>query len=99
MATTDELLEELLAWTKFAYRGQLANELKEVLMDPKHLAAFEASDGTRTQAEVAKVAGISQATVSALWAKWRRLALAREVDGRTAHLVRPSDLGLDSPRS
>jgi CRP-like cAMP-binding protein len=91
----DETLEELLAWTKFAHRRQLVDELREVLSDPKHLAAFEASDGTRTQGEIAKAAGISQPTVSSLWGKWRRLGLVRDVDGKAAHLVRPSDLGLE----
>lgn len=91
----DETLEELLAWTKFAFRQQLVGELRTVLSDPKHLAAYEASDGTRTQADIAKAAGISQPTVSALWGKWRRLGLVRDVDGKVLHLVRPSDVGLD----
>src|SRR4051794_34426353 len=34
----DETLEELLAWTKFAFRQQLVQELRKVLEDPKHLA-------------------------------------------------------------
>ena len=91
----EETLEELLAWTKFAYRGQLLEELHRVLADPKHLAAYEASDGSRTQVEVANTAKVSQPTVSGLWNKWRRLGLIRDVDGKAVHLVRPSDLGLE----
>jgi DNA-binding transcriptional regulator LsrR (DeoR family) len=91
----DETLEELLAWTKFAFRQQLVDELRKQLSDPKHLAAYEASDGTQSQTEISKVANISQPTVSGLWNKWRRLGLVREVDGRVMHLVRPSDVGLE----
>jgi CRP-like cAMP-binding protein len=92
-----DILEELLAWTKFANNRVLADVLRRSLTDKGAYLTYELSDGTRTQAVVAKQAGVSQPTVSRMYAKWRRLGLVREVDGRDVHLSRPSDLGVESP--
>ena len=91
----EELLEEILAWTRFSNRSDFIKALKDILADPKHLLAFELTDGSRTQTEVAKESGLSQPRVSTLWAKWRRLGLLMERSGRTVHLARPSDLGIE----
>jgi hypothetical protein len=98
---TIELLDELVAWTRFANMERLTNVLQRALADTRHLIAYEASDGTRSQGEVARRAGISQPTVSGLWARWRRIGIVREHDGRVRHLIRPSDIGLidDAPPS
>jgi CRP-like cAMP-binding protein len=93
-----DVLEELLAWTKFANNRSLADILRRALNDRAAFTIYDLSDGTRTQAEVAKEAGVSQPTVSRMYGKWRRLGLVREVDGRDLHLSRPSDLGLDCPK-
>jgi hypothetical protein len=98
VATTTQLLAELVAWTRFANLERLTATLRIVLKDPRHLAAYEATDGTHSQMEVARLSGLSQPSVSGLWTKWRRLALVLDSDGRTTHLVRPSDLGLISGR-
>lgn len=92
---TEQLLEEILAWTRFAQRESFVSMLAAVLRDPRHLRAFEETDGTRTQVEVAKIAGLSQAAVSNLWARWRRMGLVVPGDGRPRHLARPSDIGID----
>lgn len=92
-----ELLEQLLAWTKFAHRRAFIETLQETLKDPRHLRAYELSDGQRTQPEVAKACGLSQPTISNLWAKWRRLGLVLDRGGRVVHLVQPSDLGMEVP--
>jgi hypothetical protein len=89
------LLEDLVAWQRLAARENLLPFLKQTLSDPKHLKAFELSDGTKTQQQVADGAGISQPSVSQLWGRWRRLGIAREKNGKTAHIVSPSDYGLD----
>jgi hypothetical protein len=98
---TDEteiaLLRELVAWTKFANRDAFVAAIRETMADPRHLRAFEATDGTRSQGEVATFAGVSQPTVSGLWARWRRLGLVEVSGGRAVHLARPSDLGLEIP--
>ncbi len=94
-----DILEELLAWTKFANNRALADLLRRQLADSEAYKTFELSDGTRTQAEVAKQAGIAQSTVSRMYGKWRRLGLVREVDGRDVHLCKPSDVGVEGPRT
>jgi len=89
------LLEDLVAWQRLAARENLLPFLKQVLADPRHLKAFELSNGNRTQQQVADGAGISQPLVSQLWGRWRRLGIAREKGGKTAHLVSASDYGLE----
>lgn len=90
----EELLEELVAWTRFANRETLVRLWATVLVDHRHLFAYELSDGTRSQKQIAEQSGLSQPTMSGLAQKWRRLGIARDVDGRTVHIARPSDLGL-----
>src|SRR5438874_1090119 len=94
------LLEELVAWTRFSARSGLMETLRQVLSDPRHLRAYELTDGTRTQKEVGADSGMSQPAVSAIWQRWKRLGIVRDRGGRAAHLIRPSDLGLEpSPKS
>lgn len=100
MTTDDrivELLEELASWTRFSNRDSLIRLWTEVLADPRHLRAYELSDGTRTQRAIAESVGVSQPTVSLLWQKWRRLGLVRNQDGPARHIARPTDLGVEVP--
>ena len=92
-----QLLDELLAWTRFTARPQLVETLIAVLKDPKHLRAFEATDGESGQSEVASFAGLSQPAVSKLWARWTRLGLLVDRGKKPMHLARPSDLGIEIP--
>jgi hypothetical protein len=92
-----DILEELLAWTRFAHLDVMKRALRDALGDAKAFRAYELSDGTRSQAEVATAAGVSQPTVSRMWSRWERLGLMRDVDGKLVHLARPSDLGLEPP--
>lgn len=89
------LLEELLVWTKFTARPAILAAWEAILSDDRHLLAYELSDGSRTQAQVAEATGLSQPTISNLWAKWRRLGIARAQGKTVIHLARPSDFGMD----
>lgn len=90
-----ELLEELVAWTKFAHQEAITGAWKKVLSDEKHLMAYELSDGTKSQSEVGTASGLSQPTVSSLWQKWRRMGLGRDMPNKKfRHLAKPSDLGV-----
>lgn len=96
--TESEILEELLSWTRFSQRQAFAEVLSFVLASRKDYEAFELSDGSRSQADIAKTVGLSQPTVSRLWTKWRHLGLVRDTDGKVAYLAKPSDLGVARPR-
>lgn len=89
------LLEELLVWTKFTARPAILASWDAILSDDRHLLAYELSDGSRTQAQVAEATGLSQPTISNLWAKWRRLGIARPQGKTVIHIARPSDFGMD----
>lgn len=96
-ATRDEvasLLGELVVWTRFANLDRLVTTLRNVLADERHARAYELTDGRRSQAEVAKLAGLSQPAVSGLWARWRRIGIVDDRGTRPRHLIRPSDYGL-----
>lgn len=97
---TDEriisLLEDILAWQRLAAREELLPFLEKTLANPKHLKAFDLTDG-RTQQQVATGAGLTQPAVSGLWARWRRLGIVQDKGGKTVHIVKPSDYGLDVP--
>ena len=95
---TNALLEELLAWTRFAHRDSLLRLWSAVLSEPRHLLAYELSDGTRTQKQIGDSVGLSQPAISGLWQRWRRLGIARDANGRVAHIARPSDMGVDVPQ-
>lgn len=90
-----QLLEELIAWTRFANRQALLETLNQVLSDDRHLRAFELTDGAHSQTEIAAEVGIGQSTVSGLWQKWRRLGLARDQGNKVVHLVHPADIGME----
>lgn len=90
-----ELLAELVAWTRFGARTALLDVWDSVLNDDKHLVAYELTDGTRSQTEVAAAAGLSQPTVSALWQRWRKVGIVRMTGNRAAHLAKPSDMGME----
>jgi hypothetical protein len=92
------VLEELLAWPKFANSKALTETLSETLKDEGSFRAYQATNGKNTQADVAKIAGVVQSTVSRLWGQWRRLGLVRDIDNRALHLADPADLGLAPPR-
>lgn len=90
---TEELLEELVAWTRFIARPQLENALRAILKDDRHQVAYELTDGLRTQTDIAKLAGIDQTTVSDLWARWRKAGIVRTRDRKAERLASLSDLG------
>jgi hypothetical protein len=93
-ANGNELLREILAWHVFQNRRAYAETLAAALLDPKHFEAFELSDGTRTQSDIAKAVGVSQPTMSGLWTRWRRLGIVTVEGGKARHLVAPSELGM-----
>jgi hypothetical protein len=101
MATTDELLAELLATAQEQLRWQRASVLPDVrktieatLTTTQLRQAYEMCDGSKTLTEVAKAVGTSQPSMSAWTKRWRDLGIAYDAGGRVKHLTSLSALGL-----
>ncbi|HEX8102060.1 MAG TPA: hypothetical protein VF533_05585 [Solirubrobacteraceae bacterium] len=101
MATTDELLAELLATAQEQLRWQRASVLPDVrrtieatLTTTQLRRAYEMCDGTKTLTEIAKAVGTSQPSMSGWTKRWRDLGIAYDDGGRVKHLTSLSALGL-----
>jgi hypothetical protein len=102
MATTDELLGELLGVAQEQLRWQRASVLPDVrktiettLTTTQLRRAFEMCDGANASADIAKAVGTSPQSMSNWTRRWRDLGIAYEVDGRRVkHLTSLSALGV-----
>jgi hypothetical protein len=101
MATTDELLAQILAAAQEQLRWQRASVLPDVrktieatLTTTQLRQAYEMCDGTKTGTEIAKAVGSSQQTVSRWAQRWRDVGIAYDEDSRVKHLTSLSALGL-----
>jgi hypothetical protein len=96
------LLEELVRWTKVTSIPQVKKLLEEMLQSPEEKTAFQASDGTKTQGEIAKIAGVSQMTVSNYGKKWVKNGIAKPVSAmggqRAVRLFSLEDFGIEIPK-
>ena len=92
------LLREQVAWLRAIALPTIRGTLETMFGSDAERIAYEASDGTRTGQDVRALAGVSAATVSGWWKKWRSLGVAVEVEPRrTAHLISLTDLGIPMP--
>ena len=98
-----QLLEELVRWTKVTSIPQVKKLLEEILQSPEEKTAFQASDGSRTQGEIAKIAGVSQMTVSNYGKKWVKNGIAKPVSAmggqRAMRLFSLEDFGIEVPEA
>lgn len=102
MATTDELLTELLAvaqeqlrWQRAAVLPDVRKTIETALTTTQLRRAFEMCDGTKPSADIAKAVGTSPQSLSRWTGRWRDLGIAYEVEGRRVkHLTSLSALGL-----
>lgn len=101
MATTEELLAELVELTQESLGWQRASVLPEVrktidgaLTATQLRKAFEACDGTRSSTEIAQAAGVSKAAFSGWTRRWRDLGIAFDTpERRIRHLTTLKSLG------
>ena len=90
-----QIMRELLALLRITPRESVTSLLKAELTKVPTLKAYLASDGRSTQRQVAKQAGVGQATVSRLWQRWLAFGLAVEADdGRAKALFDPEVYGV-----
>jgi len=76
-----ELLEELVKWIKVANIPSVKQLLLDTLQKPEQKIAYHASDGKTTK-EVAKVANVSNFTISKWWENWTKVGIAEAVSVR-----------------
>lgn len=97
-----QLLEELVRWTKVTSIPHVKTLLEQILQSSEEKIAYQASDGNRTQAEIAKIAGVSQMTISNYGKKWIRNGVAKAVvttkGQRAIRLFSLEDFGIEVPQ-
>ena len=102
MATTDELLAQLLdtaqehlRWQRAAVLPEVRKTIEQTLTTTQLRRAFEMCDGTKASADIAQSVGTSKQSMSGWTRRWRDLGIAYEVEGRRIkHLTSLSSLGL-----
>ena len=99
-AATERILHEILLWLRFQNRQPLRGLLTEVLANDTDKIIYELTDGTRSQPEIARAAGVSQPTISLKWKAWRTVGIVYEVlegAGRCCHLADLRSVGIEPP--
>ena len=100
MADIDEavdLLREMVYWQRFQNRQALRSALEAILVTNTDRKIYSLTDGTKSQPEIAKAAGVSQPTISNKWKSWRTLGIVYELPdepGRCRHLASLESAGL-----
>ncbi len=96
-----ELAREQLKWAKVQGILTARQVLSSSLRNDSEKLAYQFSDGRGSQ-EVAKVAGVSYATVTIYWKKWATLGVVEpmKVQGGTRYrrIFSLEDLGIEVPR-
>jgi biotin operon repressor len=101
MATTEELLAEIMRWQRAAVLPEVRKTIESALTaktadaTKKLRTAYEMCDGTRPGSEIAAALGVSNQSISNWTRRWRELGIAHETDDRRIrHLVSLDALGL-----
>jgi len=97
---TAQLLHEILLWLRFQNRQTLKSLLSEVLANETDRIIYDLTDGTKSQPEIARLAGVSQPTISTKWKAWRTLGIVYEIPhepGRCRHLADLRSVGIEPP--
>ena len=90
------LLNELVQWARFQNRPALRAAVQEILLTDTDRQIYSLTDGAHSQPEIAKLAKVSQPTVSNKWKSWRKLGIVYELQqepGRCCHLASLESLG------
>jgi hypothetical protein len=99
---TNELLRELLRWTKVSSIPHVKSLLESTLRTAEQRLAYEHSVGI-TLLEVAKISGASKSSVANWWNSWTKLGIAemKSVQGGTRAIRSFSleDFGIDVQKS
>lgn len=102
MASTDELLAQLLEvaqeqlrWQRASVLPQVRRTIETTLNTTQLRQAYELCDGTKQSAAIAAAVGVSRPSMSGWTRRWRDLGIAYEIEGRKIrHLTSLSALGV-----
>ena len=93
----EELLEEIVRWTRLAAAPTVREWLEPVLTTADERGVYQASTGG-TSREVAAATGVSHVTVSNYWRRWKSAqpAIIRETEraGRYARLYDLAEMNI-----
>jgi len=97
----EELLEEILRWTRLQGMDKLKAVIAANLRSESERLVYEYSDGDRSVRDIEATIGVSRSTVTRYWDKWQRLGIvekSRKYEGRWKRLCSLEDLGIDVPQ-
>lgn len=102
MATSEELLTELVAtvqeqlrWQRAAVLPQVRETISQTLGTTQMRRAFELCDGSRSGAEIGSAVGTTKQTISNWTRRWRDLGMVYDAEKRrVGHLTSLDALGL-----
>ena len=92
-----ELLREIVYWQRFQNRQALRAALEEILSSGTDRKIYALTDGDKSQPQIAKLAKVTQPTISNKWKAWRMLGIVYELPdepGRCCHLGSLESVGL-----
>jgi hypothetical protein len=78
--TEISVLKEILKWVRFAGLKEVKTVLTVELDTDQKKQVYQLSDGTKSNAEINSISGVSTGSISGYWKKWRRLGLGETKD-------------------
>lgn len=100
LKSIESKLDNLLKWTRFAGMQQLRTILSQNLTKDVEMIIYELSDGERSTREIAKLSGVSNATVANYWKRWSALGIvepSEKREGRFRRICSLAEVGLTVP--
>lgn len=98
---TEELLSEILKWTKFTASDKVRSVLGATLDTPQKKLIYHLSDGSRGSVDIATTAETSDRTVRRYWESWVRVGIMGKVQVRGGDRAKKAfeleDFGFDIP--
>ncbi|MDG6934345.1 MAG: hypothetical protein JRN68_06570 [Nitrososphaerota archaeon] len=98
---SEELLAEILKWTKFMGADKVRSVLASTLDTEQKLLIYHLSDGNRGAVEIASLAKTSDRTVRRYWESWARVGIVDAIKVRGGDRYKKSfnveDFGMPPP--
>jgi hypothetical protein len=97
----EELLSEILKWTRFMGAKEVRTVLASTLDTEQKLLIYHLSDGNRGSVEIASLAKTSDRTVRRYWESWARVGIVDAIKVRGGDRYKKSfdveDFGMSPP--